>query len=81
MNLQRICWMTAIAMTMVAMLLHFFSVSIAGGLWRDEVGLVNIAGLPTWKEIFWGLMHDHCPIVFPAVIRTWTCLLYTSRCV
>jgi hypothetical protein len=74
MNLQRICWLTAIAMTVVAVLLHFFSLSVAGGLWRDEVGLVNIAGLPTWKEIFWGLMHDHCPVVFPAVIRTWTAL-------
>ena len=61
-------------MTVAAVLLHFFSLSVAGGLWRDEVGLVNIAGMPTWKEIIWGLMHDHCPVVFPAVIRTWTAL-------
>jgi hypothetical protein len=73
-NLQKPCWFTAIAMTVVAVFLHFFSLSVVGGLWRDEAGLVNIARLPTWKEIIWGLMHDHCPVVFPAVIRTWTAL-------
>jgi len=73
-NLPKACWLAAIAMTMVAVFLHFFSMSVAGGLWRDEVGLVNIAGLPTWKEIIWGLMHDHCPFMFPAVIRMWTAL-------
>jgi hypothetical protein len=73
-NLPKACWFAAIAMTMVVIFLHFFSLSVVGGLWRDEVGLVNIAALPTWKEIIWGLMHDHCPVMFPAVIRMWTVL-------
>jgi len=73
-DLNRICLLTAIALTAVAVGLHLFSLKVAGALWRDEVGLVNIALLPTWKEIVWGLMHDHCPVVFPAVIRTWAAL-------
>jgi hypothetical protein len=73
-NQQQACWLTALAMTAAAVLLHLYSLSMAGGLWRDEVGLVNIAGLPAWREIVWGLMHDHCPVVFPAVIRAWTAL-------
>ncbi len=67
-------WVTALLMTGAAIFLHCGSQAFAGGLWRDEVGLVNIAGLPTGKEIIWGLMHDHCPIAFPLVIRTWTAL-------
>jgi hypothetical protein len=73
-NLQKGCWFAAGLMTAAAVFLHFFSLSVAGGLWRDEAGLVNIAGLATWKEIVWGLMHDHCPVVFPAVIRAWAAL-------
>jgi hypothetical protein len=73
-NWQKIGWLTAIAMTVAAVGLHLFSVSVAGGLWRDEVGLPNIALLPAWKDIVWGLMHDHCPVLFPAMIRGLTAL-------
>jgi hypothetical protein len=68
---KRLPWATAIALTLSAILLHIFSFSCAGPLWRDEVGLLNISLMPTWKEIIWGLMHDHCPVVFPALVRTW----------
>jgi hypothetical protein len=68
---KKLPWITAIALTLSAILLHIFSFSCAGPLWRDEVGLLNISLMPTWKEIIWGLMHDHCPVVFPALLRTW----------
>jgi len=73
-RLQKAGWITALALTLVAVLLHLFSFTVAGALWRDEIGLVNISQLPSWKEVFWGLMHDHCPVVFPAVMRTWAAL-------
>jgi hypothetical protein len=73
-NLSWISLILALAMTFAAVLLHLYSLSVVGGIWRDEVGLVNISLLPTWKEVFWGLMHDHCPIVFPAVVRAWSAL-------
>ena len=72
--LQKAGWLIAVALTATAVLLHWFSFTVAGGLWRDEIGLANIAQLPSWKEIFWGLMHDHCPVVFAAVVRTWAAL-------
>jgi hypothetical protein len=72
--LRKAGWFAAIALTATAVLLHWFSFTVVGGLWRDEVGLANIALLPSWKEVVWGLMHDHCPVVFPAVVRTWVAL-------
>jgi len=71
---QKAGWITALALTVAAVLLHLFSFTVVGGLWRDEIGLANISLLPSWKEVFWGLMHDHCPVVFPAVVRTWAAL-------
>ena len=73
-NTQRAGWILALGMTAAALLLHFYSFSVVGGLWRDEVGLPNIALLPAWKDVMWGLMHDHCPVVFPAVLRVWAAL-------
>ena len=72
--LRKACGLTALTLTVSAVLLHVFSFIVVGGLWRDEIGLVNIALLPSWKEIIWGLMHDHCPVVFPAVVRSWSAL-------
>ena len=72
--LRKACWIVALSLTGAAVLLHFFSLTQAGGLWRDEIAIANIATLPSWAETFRALPHDHCPIVFPAVVRVWTAL-------
>jgi hypothetical protein len=72
--LPKVCWIVAILLTAVAVLLHFFSFTVVGGLWRDEIAIVNIATTPSWAETFRALPYDHCPIVFPAIVRTWTAL-------
>ena len=68
-NSRWIAWAAAVLMSAVAVQLHFVFLADAGGLWRDEVGLVNIAALPSVKEIFYALLHDHCPIIYPLVLR------------
>ena len=73
-NLVRVSWILALAITGAAVLLHFFSWSVAGGLWRDEVVTVNIATMPTWGEMAWSLMNDSFPGVFHAVVRVWSAL-------
>jgi len=70
--LRKASWMVALSLTLAAILLHFFSFTVVGGLWRDEIAIANIAKLPSWVETFRTLPHDHCPIVFPAVVRIWT---------
>lgn len=72
--LRKACWIVALSLTVASVLLHFFSLTQAGGLWRDEIAIANIATLPSWAETFRALPHDHCPIVFPAVVRIWTAL-------
>lgn len=71
---RKACWLAALALTGAAVLLHCFSLTQAGGLWRDEIAIINIARLPSWLETFQRLPHDHCPIVFPAVVRIGTAL-------
>jgi hypothetical protein len=72
--LRKACWFVALALTAASVFLHFFSFTVAGGLWRDEIAIANIATLPSWGETFRALPHDHCPIVFPALVRIWTAL-------
>ena len=59
-------------MTLAAVCLHFCFFTHAGGLWRDEVAVANIAQLPTLGQVWEALSHDHCPIVFPVLVRLWT---------
>jgi len=61
----------ATAATAVAVFLHYFFMLEAGALWRDESGLVGLATLPRWQDVWTMLTHDSFPIVFPALIRLW----------
>ncbi len=71
---RKACWIAALSLAGTLVLLHFVNFVQAGGLWRDEIAIANIATLPSWGETFRTLPHDHCPIVFPAVVRIWTAL-------
>ena len=71
---RKACWIAALSLTGTSVLLHFVNLTQAGGLWRDEIAIANIATQPSWTETFRALPHDHCPIVFPAVVRIWTAL-------
>jgi hypothetical protein len=71
---RKACWIAALSLTGTSVLLHFVNLTQAGGLWRDEIAIANIATQPSWTETFRALPHDHCPIVFPAMVRIWTAL-------
>lgn len=73
-NLNRAEWILALTMTAAAVLLHFFSWSVVGGLWRDEVVTVNIASLLDWKHFISLVLFDSFPGVIHIVIRIWTAL-------
>ena len=49
---RKACWFAALALTGASVLLHFFSMTEVGGLWRDEIAITNIARLPSWAETF-----------------------------
>jgi hypothetical protein len=52
--------------------LHLTNLLRAGPLWRDEVGTVDFAAMPSVNEIWHNLRYDNFPPLFVAVARVWT---------
>jgi hypothetical protein len=71
-NLSHTDWIIAVFISLAAIWLHFIFLTHAGGLWRDEVAITNISRLPTLGQLWQALPHDHCPIVFPVLVRLWS---------
>jgi hypothetical protein len=65
-------WMVAILATIAAVWLHFFYLIHAGGLWRDEISVKSIATLPSFGQVWEAVPHDHCPILYPSLVRIWS---------
>jgi hypothetical protein len=65
-------WSAAILITLAALQLHCVFFQHAGGLWRDEVSVLNMATQPSLGQVWQALPHDHCPIVFPVLVRIWS---------
>jgi len=59
-------------LALLAIALHLRFVSHVGGLWRDEANSANLATLPSLGEIWHLLDYDSFPILFFAVLRTWS---------
>lgn len=60
-------WLLAVAATLAALVLHFYFLNRAGGLWRDEVNSLNLA-----QGELHNLTHDSFPILFPLLLRGWS---------
>jgi hypothetical protein len=57
---------------LLAIMLHLRFVTHVGGLWRDEANSVQVATLPTVREVWRCLEFDSFPILFFGVLRAWT---------
>jgi hypothetical protein len=60
----------ACLITGIAVWVHFTYLMHAGGLWRDEANLVNLARLPSVGA----MRQDSFPIMFPLLVRAWMIL-------
>ncbi len=60
-------WMAAILITFAAIMLHFYYWIHVGGLWRDEVNLVNLAGRHSLVE----MEKDSFPVLMPLAFHVW----------
>src|SRR5438445_12697356 len=65
-------WITAALVTLCATDLHALFLLNAGGLWRDEAGLVHLSQLPSVSEVWQNLPHDSFPILMSLVVRAWS---------
>lgn len=61
----------AVLITLAVILLHVVRLQHAGALWRDEVGAVQLAQIPTLSEIYARFPHEAFPLVFPCVLRSY----------
>jgi hypothetical protein len=59
----------ALALTGMVVALHVFFLSHVGGLFRDEVNLMNLAQ-GNWAQ----MTHDSFPILYPLCFRMWAAL-------
>ena len=71
---DRLEWATALGLSLLAVWLHVEVLRHAGGLWRDEIGGVQLATLPALREVWRWLTHDAFPLLFPLLVRLWSAL-------
>jgi hypothetical protein len=71
---DRLEWTAALGLSLLAGWLHVEVLRHAGGLWRDEIGGVQLATLPTLREVWRWLTHDAFPLLFPLLVRGWSAL-------
>jgi hypothetical protein len=60
-------WLLAVAATVAVPALHFYFLTHAGGLWRDEVNSLNLA-----QGDLKNIAHDSFPVLFPLLLRGWS---------
>lgn len=64
-------WVTALAITGVAIALQLTFVIHAGGLWRDEVNSVETASAASWSELWRRLEFESFPAGWILFLRSW----------
>ena len=60
--------LAALAVTLVVVWFHLVRLGHAGGLWRDEVQVVNLAGRSSLAE----MAKDSFPVLLPLVVHAWS---------
>lgn len=64
---RRAAWLAALFIAAVALALHVRFLNHAGGLWRDEVNLVNLAGHSALADF----ARDSFPVLMPLTVHGW----------
>lgn len=59
-------------LTLVLVGLHCAFLLHAGGMWRDEVQIVNLANTPSLQQWWEYNEHDTFPVVWQLMVRLWT---------
>jgi hypothetical protein len=62
----------ALLLTLLIVLLHVYRATRAGGLWRDEVGTVTTATMPSIPALWESLTHSTPPALPYLVVRLWS---------
>jgi hypothetical protein len=68
----------AILLSLVVLVLLLARAQHAGGLWRDECAVVQLAQMPTFADVVHNFPHEAFPLLFHALIRVFTNIFGTS---
>ena len=77
-TIKRFEWITAILLSLIVLFLLVARAKHAGGLWRDECAVVQLAEMPTFADITRNFQHEAFPLLFPATIRAYTNVFGTT---
>ncbi len=61
-----------VAVTICVLACHFAFFQHRGGLWRDEVQIVNLGVSPTYADFWKDLAIDTFPALWPATVKCWS---------
>ena len=64
--------LAAVALSLWILFLHGLFLCHAGPLWRDEIGTIDFAAMPTLSDIRHNLQYDNFPPLFVGLARVWT---------
>jgi hypothetical protein len=64
-------WLLALGLTLAAAGLNCFFMFHAGGFWRDEVNLINLAASHSLAD----MKKDSFPVLMPLLVHGWTALV------
>ena len=67
-------WAIALVLSATIIFLLVVRVTHAGGLWRDESAVVQLARMPAVSDIFHNFQHEAFPPLFPLIVRAYTIL-------
>lgn len=76
--LKRAELFVAILLTAMSIFLLVVRANHAGGLWRDECAVVQLAQMPTVSNIFNNFQHEAFPPLFPILVRGFIALFGAS---
>ncbi len=68
-SVSRFAGFVAILVTLACGFLHIIFGIHAGGLWRDEIGSLEIATMRTFSELWSNLAFESFPALFPLLLR------------
>jgi hypothetical protein len=73
-SLRRLEWLAAAVISLVIAGGHFYFLARAGGFWRDEVNLLNVAHRGSVGE----MTHDSFPVLMPLLVKFWSAVVPAS---
>src|SRR4051812_25857053 len=76
--LQRLEWATAALLSLMVLVLLVVRATHAGALWRDECDALQLARMPTFRDVVENMKFTSFPILFPACVRAFTTMFGSS---